>query len=82
MNVMPYRVRLDSQLEAWIESTGLRLLPEGTAGPRRTATNARVTAFAKVLNKWLKRRDVHTIQPMAQPLRSSGQEPSTTAYAN
>ncbi len=40
-----YRVRLDAQLEAWVESKGLRLLPEGSAGPRRTATNARVTAF-------------------------------------
>jgi N-acetylmuramoyl-L-alanine amidase len=37
-----YRVRLDAQLEAWVERKAARLLPDGTAGPRRTASNARV----------------------------------------
>lgn len=36
------RVRLDDQLEAWVEERATRHLPEGASTPRRTATNARV----------------------------------------
>jgi N-acetylmuramoyl-L-alanine amidase len=39
-----YRVRLDDQLEAWVEQKAVRLLPEGAPVPRRTASNARVVA--------------------------------------
>jgi N-acetylmuramoyl-L-alanine amidase len=39
-----YRVRLDGQLEAWVDQKAARLLDEATMGPRRTASNARVTA--------------------------------------
>jgi N-acetylmuramoyl-L-alanine amidase len=42
-----YRVRLDSQLEAWVDKSAVRLLPEGTSGPHRTASNARVVTGAK-----------------------------------
>ena len=38
------RVRLDSQLEAWTSATDVIELPAGTAGPRRTAANARVVS--------------------------------------
>jgi N-acetylmuramoyl-L-alanine amidase len=38
------RVRLDDQLEAWIERKDFTLLPEGTNPRRRTASNARVVA--------------------------------------
>lgn len=38
------RVRLDSSLEAWVAAGDVTELPVGTAGPRRTAANARVSA--------------------------------------
>jgi N-acetylmuramoyl-L-alanine amidase len=38
------RVRLDSGLEAWAAISDVTELPAGTAGPRRTAANARVVA--------------------------------------
>ena len=38
------RVRLDAQLEAWVAASDVSELPPGTAGPRRTASNARVVA--------------------------------------
>jgi N-acetylmuramoyl-L-alanine amidase len=37
-----YRVRLDAQLEAWAAAGSVRLLPEGTAAPRRSTLNVRV----------------------------------------
>lgn len=37
-----YRVRLDAQLEAWVGAASVRLLPEGTATPRRSTLNVRV----------------------------------------
>jgi N-acetylmuramoyl-L-alanine amidase len=37
-----YRVRLDAQLEAWVGANSVRLLPEGTAAPRRSTLNVRV----------------------------------------
>ena len=37
------RVRLDSQLEAWVGDKEIKSLPEGTPVPRRVAGNARVT---------------------------------------
>ena len=37
-----YRVRLDAQLEAWVAASSVRLLPEGTAAPRRSTLNVRV----------------------------------------
>lgn len=39
-----YRVRLDGQLEAWVDQKAARLSDQGTMEPRRTASNARVTA--------------------------------------
>jgi N-acetylmuramoyl-L-alanine amidase len=39
-----YRVRLDAQLEAWVSAGSARLLPEGTAAPRRTTLNVRVAS--------------------------------------
>ncbi len=39
-----YRVRLDAQLEAWVDQKSARLLDAAAAGPRRTASNARVSA--------------------------------------
>src|SRR5262249_39731447 len=41
-----YRVRLDDQLEAWVEQKAGKLLPEGALAPHRTASNARVVATA------------------------------------
>lgn len=38
-----YRVRLDSQLEVWVDQKAARLLDFGTQAPRRTASNARVS---------------------------------------
>jgi N-acetylmuramoyl-L-alanine amidase len=38
------RVRLDSQLEAWIDGSAARVLDLQTATPRRTASNARVVS--------------------------------------
>lgn len=38
------RVRLDSQLEAWLDQRAVQSLGESVARPRRTASNARVTA--------------------------------------
>ena len=38
------RVRLDAQLEAWASASDVTELPPGTAGPRRTAANARVVS--------------------------------------
>jgi N-acetylmuramoyl-L-alanine amidase len=38
------RVRLDAQLEAWAGAGDVTELPAGTAGPRRTAANARVVS--------------------------------------
>jgi N-acetylmuramoyl-L-alanine amidase len=38
------RVKLDSQLEAWTAASDAMELPAGTAGPRRTAANARVVS--------------------------------------
>jgi N-acetylmuramoyl-L-alanine amidase len=37
------RLRLDEQLEAWIDARAVNLLGESTIAPRRTAGNARVT---------------------------------------
>ncbi len=39
-----YRVRLDSQLEAWLDQKAARLLSTPVSSPRRTASNARVVA--------------------------------------
>jgi N-acetylmuramoyl-L-alanine amidase len=39
-----YRVRLDQQLEAWVDTSAVQLVNAATAGPRRTASNARVIA--------------------------------------
>ena len=39
------RVRLDSGLEAWAAASDVTELPAGFAGPRRTASNARVVAW-------------------------------------
>jgi N-acetylmuramoyl-L-alanine amidase len=39
-----YRVRLDSQLEAWVDTSAARVLGAQAASPRRTAANARVVA--------------------------------------
>ncbi|HJR64044.1 MAG TPA: N-acetylmuramoyl-L-alanine amidase [Gemmatimonadaceae bacterium] len=36
------RVRLDDALEAWVNATDVRALPDGFAAPRRTARNARL----------------------------------------
>jgi N-acetylmuramoyl-L-alanine amidase len=36
------RVRLDAALEAWVNATDVRALPDGFAAPRRTALNARL----------------------------------------
>ena len=38
------RVRLDESLQVYIDSTEVSLLPAGTPGPRRVASNARVVA--------------------------------------
>jgi N-acetylmuramoyl-L-alanine amidase len=38
------RVRLDDQLEAWVEERATRPAPDATVSPRRTAGNARVAA--------------------------------------
>jgi N-acetylmuramoyl-L-alanine amidase len=40
------RVRLDSSLEIWLDSTEVRPLPAGTPAPRRVTANARVAAGA------------------------------------
>ncbi|HEX6058476.1 MAG TPA: N-acetylmuramoyl-L-alanine amidase [Gemmatimonadaceae bacterium] len=37
-----FRVRLDSQLEIWVDSADVRALPEGSAAPRRVLPNLRV----------------------------------------
>jgi N-acetylmuramoyl-L-alanine amidase len=37
-----WRVRLDEQLEAWVERKAVRLVADGTVGPRRVASNGRV----------------------------------------
>ena len=39
-----YRVRLDAQLEAWMDSSAARVQNEAAGPPRRTASNARVSA--------------------------------------
>ena len=39
-----YRVRLDGQLEAWVDQKAARILDQTTMGPRRTASNVRVSA--------------------------------------
>ncbi|MFI5246390.1 MAG: N-acetylmuramoyl-L-alanine amidase, partial [Gemmatimonadales bacterium] len=39
-----YRVRLDSQLEAWVDQKGVRFLSPFAFRPRRTASNSRVVA--------------------------------------
>ncbi len=39
-----YRVRLDGQLEAWVDQKAARVLDQSTMGPRRTASNVRVSA--------------------------------------
>ncbi len=39
-----YRVRLDSQLEAWVDTSAAQIMGASTAVPRRTASNARVVA--------------------------------------
>jgi N-acetylmuramoyl-L-alanine amidase len=41
------RVRLDGQLDVWVESTDLALLPDGTALPRRVTGGLRVTPAAE-----------------------------------
>lgn len=41
------RVRLDSQLEVWVDDVAVRSLPAGTAPPRRVAGNARVVPGAE-----------------------------------
>jgi N-acetylmuramoyl-L-alanine amidase len=38
------RLRLDASLEAWASAADVRELPAGSAGPRRTAGNARVAS--------------------------------------
>jgi N-acetylmuramoyl-L-alanine amidase len=40
-----YRVRLDGELDAWVDRKAARLLGDGTASPRRIASNARVLTF-------------------------------------
>jgi N-acetylmuramoyl-L-alanine amidase len=52
------RVRLDAQLEAWAAASDVSELPPGTAGPRRTASNARVVAA----RDW-----VDLVIPVAEP---------------
>jgi N-acetylmuramoyl-L-alanine amidase len=39
-----YRVRLDSQLEAWVDTSAAQIMNAATNAPRRTAANARVVA--------------------------------------
>lgn len=37
------RIQLDQQLAIWVDESSVRALPAGTAAPRRTVTNVRVT---------------------------------------
>jgi N-acetylmuramoyl-L-alanine amidase len=66
------RVRLDAALEAWAPASDLSELPPGTAGPRRTAGNARVVSGPE----W-----ADVIIPMAEPPAFEIREEGTTLVA-
>ena len=57
-----YRMRLDSQLEAWMDSSAVQTLSATTAAPRRTAANARVS----VTDQWSDLRIPVTEKPAYQ----------------
>lgn len=56
------RVRLDSQLEAWVDSSAVQILGAPTPAPRRTAANARVS----VSDQWTDLRIPVTEKPPYQ----------------